>query len=160
MITHSAYPVEPWSLRETELDLKVLDQAGSVFALANGHIGLRGNLDEGEPPGLPGTYLNGSYEQHPLPYAEPGYGDHEHNTRDRGDHRPPSVSPHPRARRKSAPAATPWPHPGTPAPCNPAVAFRRFDARRNRSVSRLAARPCLKSLNTTAASGGAAPRRR
>src|SRR5207248_1424115 len=77
MITHSAYPVEPWSLRETELDLNVLDQAGSLFALANGHIGLRGNLDEGEPPGLPGTYLNGFYEQHPLPYAEPGYGDPE-----------------------------------------------------------------------------------
>jgi alpha,alpha-trehalose phosphorylase len=74
MITHSAYPVEPWSLRETELDLDVVDQAGSLFALANGHIGLRGNLDEDEPPGLPGTYLNGFYEQRPLPYAEPGYG--------------------------------------------------------------------------------------
>jgi alpha,alpha-trehalose phosphorylase len=45
-----------------------------VFALGNGHIGLRGNLDEGEPPGLPGTYLNGFYEQRPLPYAEAGYG--------------------------------------------------------------------------------------
>ena len=62
MITHSAYPVAPWSLRETELDLNVLDQAGSLFALTNGHVGLRGNLDEGEPPGLPGTYLNGFYE--------------------------------------------------------------------------------------------------
>ncbi len=74
MIHHPAYAVEPWAVRETELSLDVLAQAGSVFALANGHIGLRGNLDEGEPPGLPGTYLNGFYEQHPLPYAEPGYG--------------------------------------------------------------------------------------
>ena len=74
MIAHPAFSVEPWSLRETELDLDVLDQAGSLFALANGHIGLRGNLDEGEPPGLPGTYLNGFYEQRPLPYAEAGYG--------------------------------------------------------------------------------------
>ena len=74
MITHSAYPVEPWSLRETELDLNVIDQAGSLFTLANGHIGLRGNLDEGEPSGLPGTYLNGFYEQRSLPYAEAGYG--------------------------------------------------------------------------------------
>ena len=31
----------------------------SVFALSNGHIGLRGNLDEGEPAELHGTYLNG-----------------------------------------------------------------------------------------------------
>ena len=42
--------------------------------MANGHIGLRGNLDEGEPFGLPGTYLNGFYEVRPLPYAEAGYG--------------------------------------------------------------------------------------
>ncbi len=74
MIGHPAFSVEPWALCETELDLDVIEQAGSVFALANGHIGLRGNLDEGEPPGLPGTYLNGFYEQRPLPYAEAGYG--------------------------------------------------------------------------------------
>lgn len=74
MIGHPAFAVEPWALRETELHLDVLDEAGSVFALANGHIGLRGNLDEGEPPGLPGTYLNGFYEERALPYAEAGYG--------------------------------------------------------------------------------------
>jgi alpha,alpha-trehalose phosphorylase len=74
MIAHPAYSVEPWALRETSLDLGVLDQAGSVFALANGHIGLRGNLDESEPQGLPGSYLNGFYEERPLPYAEAGYG--------------------------------------------------------------------------------------
>ncbi|MGI8624143.1 MAG: glycoside hydrolase family 65 protein [Solirubrobacteraceae bacterium] len=71
---HPVFAVEPWAVRETELDLDVLDEAGSVFALANGPIGLRGNLDEGEPAGLPGTYLNGFYEQRPLPYAEAGYG--------------------------------------------------------------------------------------
>jgi len=74
VIQHPAFAVEPWAVRETELHLGVLDQAGSVFALANGHIGLRGNLDEGEPPGLPGTYLNGFLEERPLPYAEAGYG--------------------------------------------------------------------------------------
>ena len=52
----------------------MLAQTESVFALSNGHIGLRGNLDEGEPHGLPGTYLNGVYELRPLPYAEAGYG--------------------------------------------------------------------------------------
>ena len=58
MIAPSAHSrVEPWALRETELDLDVLAQTESVFALSNGHIGLRGNLDEGEPYGLPGTYL-------------------------------------------------------------------------------------------------------
>jgi alpha,alpha-trehalose phosphorylase len=74
VIQHPAFRVEPWAVRETELHLDTLAQSESVFALANGHIGLRGNLDEGEPFGLPGTYLNGFYELHPLPYAEAGYG--------------------------------------------------------------------------------------
>ena len=74
MIQHPAFAVEPWALRETELSLDVLAQSESLFALANGHIGLRGNLDEGEPNGLPGSYLNGFYEARPLPYAEAGYG--------------------------------------------------------------------------------------
>src|SRR5205823_10600131 len=69
-----AFSVEPWAVRETELDLDRLAQTESVFALANGHLGLRANLDEGEPFGLSGTYLAGFYEVRPLPYAEAGYG--------------------------------------------------------------------------------------
>lgn len=74
MISNSSYSVEPWRLRESGLNVEVLPQSESVFALSNGHIGWRGNLDEGEPHGLPGTYLNGVHELHPLPYAEAGYG--------------------------------------------------------------------------------------
>ncbi|NYT95232.1 glycoside hydrolase family 65 protein [Salinispora sp. H7-4] len=74
MIRERAYPVEPWHVRETRLDMDVLAQSESVFALSNGHIGLRGNLDEGEPYGLPGTYLNSFYELRPLPHAEAGFG--------------------------------------------------------------------------------------
>jgi alpha,alpha-trehalose phosphorylase len=74
VINHPAFSVEPWALCETELYLDRLAQSESVFALANGHIGLRGNLDEGEPNGVLGTYLNGFYEARPLPYAEAGYG--------------------------------------------------------------------------------------
>jgi alpha,alpha-trehalose phosphorylase len=74
VIEHPAFPVEAWAVRETELHLEQLAQTESVFALANGHIGLRGNLDEGEPNAIPGTYLGGLYEVRPLPYAEAGYG--------------------------------------------------------------------------------------
>ena len=74
MITNAPYGVEPWCLTEATLELDLLAQSESVFALSNGHIGLRGNLDEGEPHGLPGTYLNSLYEERPLPYAEAGYG--------------------------------------------------------------------------------------
>ena len=74
MIKQSAYGTEPWRLVEQRLDLGLLAQSESIFALSNGHIGLRGNLDEGDPHGLPGSYLNSVYEVRPLPYAEAGYG--------------------------------------------------------------------------------------
>jgi alpha,alpha-trehalose phosphorylase len=74
VIKHPAFHVEPWRLREKALDLDLLAQTESVFALSNGHIGWRANLDEGEPHGLPGSYLNGVYESLPLASAESAYG--------------------------------------------------------------------------------------
>jgi alpha,alpha-trehalose phosphorylase len=74
MIKQPEFTEEPWSLRETGLNLDRLAQTESVFALSNGHLGWRGNLDEGEPHGLPGSYLNGVYEVRPLPAAESVYG--------------------------------------------------------------------------------------
>ena len=68
------FTVEPWIVREPALDMESLGVTETVFALSNGHIGLRGNLDEGEPHATPGTYLNSFYERRPLPYAEGGYG--------------------------------------------------------------------------------------
>jgi len=74
VIVQRQFVVDPWKIKEVALDLDRLAQAESVFALSNGHIGIRGNLDEGEPFGVLGTYLNGVYEVRPLPYAEAGYG--------------------------------------------------------------------------------------
>src|SRR5918999_182206 len=74
MIRHPCFSCEPWGVVEAHLDLSVLAHSESILALANGHIGLRGNLDEGEPHGLPGSYLNSFYETRPLPYPEGGYG--------------------------------------------------------------------------------------
>lgn len=68
------FPVEPWALTEVGLDMSSLAVNESVFALANGHIGMRGTLEEGEPVVVAGTYLNGFFEERPLPYAEAGYG--------------------------------------------------------------------------------------
>ncbi len=68
------WPVEPWAVREPELDLDQLARTESVFALSNGHLGLRGNLDEGEPRGISGTYVNGFHESFTLEYGESGYG--------------------------------------------------------------------------------------
>nr|BFE74734.1 hypothetical protein GCM10020092_080350 [Actinoplanes digitatis] len=74
LLEQRSFSVEPWAIREIGLDLDNLGHAESVFALANGHIGLRGNLDEGDPHRLPGTYLNSFFEHRPLPYAEGGFG--------------------------------------------------------------------------------------
>lgn len=68
------FEVDPWELCWQRADPGRLGLTESTFALSNGHIGLRGTLDEGEPVVLPGTYLNGFYELRDLPYAESGYG--------------------------------------------------------------------------------------
>ena len=70
----ATFPIEPWSLTEVGLDHASLGVHESVFALTNGHIGMRGSFEEGEPVVVPGTYLNGFFEERPLPYAEAGYG--------------------------------------------------------------------------------------
>ena len=77
MIGADVYGVDAWTIPEHKLELDLLAQTESIFALSNGHIGLRGNLDEGEPSGRSGTFLNGFHETRPLPYAEAGYGDPE-----------------------------------------------------------------------------------
>ena len=43
----ASFPVEPWSLTEIGLDPDSLGVHESVFALANGHIGMRGSVEEG-----------------------------------------------------------------------------------------------------------------
>jgi alpha,alpha-trehalose phosphorylase len=49
------FEIDPWAIRESGLDLDDLGVREAVFALSNGHIGLRGNLDEGEPADMHGT---------------------------------------------------------------------------------------------------------
>ena len=77
MIDHEAFAIEPWSLRQVHFSTELLAQAESLFALSNGSLGLRGNLDEGEPTAVHGTYLNGFHERRRIPYAERGVGDPE-----------------------------------------------------------------------------------
>ena len=72
--TDGPFLVEPWHLRTTSLDPSHLAATESLFSLSNGHIGLRGSFEEGEPHVVPGTYISGFYEERPLPHAEAGYG--------------------------------------------------------------------------------------
>ena len=64
---------ETWQIRRTATDLDRLGETESVFALGNGWVGWRGTLDEGEPYGMPGSYLNGLHERRQQSYPEDGY---------------------------------------------------------------------------------------
>ena len=66
--------MEPWAIADCRLDLDALAQSESIFALANGHLGLRGNFNQGGTASLSGTYLNGFFESHPINYAELALG--------------------------------------------------------------------------------------
>lgn len=67
-------PTDPWHVREDVLDPERAAAQASVLALANGHLGVRGLLDEGQPGAGPGTLLASAHEEHPFTYAEPAYG--------------------------------------------------------------------------------------
>ncbi|QMU96629.1 glycoside hydrolase family 65 protein [Microbacterium esteraromaticum] len=77
------FDVDPWAigwscLRDAGWEEDGQSHRESVLALSNGHIGWRGTLDEGDPSAAAGSYLNGVFEEHPMPYAEDGYGYPEH----------------------------------------------------------------------------------
>ena len=74
MIPKGHFTCEPWTVREPKLDLALLGETESIFALSNGHIGWRGNFEEGEPHEIAGSYLNAVYEEVPLHVSESGYG--------------------------------------------------------------------------------------
>ncbi len=77
MTTEDTFTVEPWCLREPRLDSDDMAGVEAVLTVANGCLGMRGTLDEGEPVGMPGTYLAGVHELRTMVYTETGAGDPE-----------------------------------------------------------------------------------
>lgn len=63
-----------WTLEEKDFDPELIPGNETIFALSNGYIGCRGDLEEGENNFHAGTYLNGFYEMRPIQYGEWGYG--------------------------------------------------------------------------------------
>lgn len=68
------YPIDDWRLVEKRYELDFLAQTETLLATANGYIGMRGNLQEGHPCWLHGTYVNGFYESWPIAYGEKAFG--------------------------------------------------------------------------------------
>ena len=68
------YPVDPWRIRELTFDASFAARNETIFSLANGHLGMRGNLEEDAGNVVHGTYVNGFYEEAPIAYGEAAYG--------------------------------------------------------------------------------------
>jgi alpha,alpha-trehalose phosphorylase len=68
------YPVDDWRIVETAFYPDFLAQTETLFSLANGYLGMRGNVDESNPYAENGTFLNGFYESWPIVYGEDAYG--------------------------------------------------------------------------------------
>ncbi|MDR2253188.1 MAG: hypothetical protein LBD97_04890 [Bifidobacteriaceae bacterium] len=73
-LDRTRFPVDPWALVELRQDLGDLGKTETLFAVANGYIGLRGNPEEGRVAHEHGAYVNGFHETFRIRHAEDAYG--------------------------------------------------------------------------------------
>ena len=67
-------PSDGWQLTEDRFEPSHLAAHESLFAVANGYLGVRGTPDEGAPAHETGVALNGFHETWPIVYPEDAYG--------------------------------------------------------------------------------------
>ncbi|HYO38352.1 MAG TPA: glycosyl hydrolase family 65 protein [Nocardioidaceae bacterium] len=67
------FPAHPWKLSETRVDSH-LGRNETLFAVGNGYLGLRGNVEEGRESFAHGTYVNGFHETFTIQHAEEAFG--------------------------------------------------------------------------------------
>jgi beta-phosphoglucomutase len=72
--TRPLYPIDAWRIRELVFDPVFAARNETIFSLGNGHLGLRGNLEEEAGNAAHGTYVNGFYEETPIIYGETAHG--------------------------------------------------------------------------------------
>jgi alpha,alpha-trehalose phosphorylase len=68
------YPIDDWRIIERGFQADLIAQNETLFAVSNGYLGLRGNLDEGRPAFEHGTFVSGFHETWPIIYGEDAYG--------------------------------------------------------------------------------------
>ena len=68
------FPVDPWRLTERIYSEDRIGLAETIFTVANGYLGMRGNTSEGRHAHEHGTYINGLHEVWPIRHAEQAYG--------------------------------------------------------------------------------------
>ena len=71
-----SYGTDTWIIEERRPDWDVNQKSETVFSLANGFLGLRGEHDEviSAADSSQGTFINGFYESSPIQYGESAYG--------------------------------------------------------------------------------------
>ena len=73
-LDRTRFPVDPWRLVEERFSDENLGTTETVFALGNGYLGMRGNVEEGRESHSHGTFINGFHETWPIQHAEEAYG--------------------------------------------------------------------------------------
>ena len=73
-INRLRFPVDEWALVETGFDAADQGTSETFFAMGNGYLGLRGNVEEGRDGHAHGTFINGFHETWPIRHAEEAFG--------------------------------------------------------------------------------------
>ena len=63
-----------WSLSEVQYGTEDLGVTETLFAVGNGYLGMRGNVEEGRETYAHGTFINGFHETYPIRHAEEAFG--------------------------------------------------------------------------------------
>ncbi|MRG58928.1 glycoside hydrolase family 65 protein [Agromyces sp. CFH 90414] len=73
-LNRTRFPIDEWSLVETEFGTDDQGRTETLFAVGNGYLGLRGNVEEGRDGHMHGTFVNGFHETWPIRHAEEAFG--------------------------------------------------------------------------------------
>ena len=73
-VDRTRFPVKDWGIAETRFDTEGLGARETIFAVGNGYLGLRGNLEEGDGDAYAhGTFVNGFHETWRIKHAEEAF---------------------------------------------------------------------------------------
>ena len=73
-LDRSRFPIDEWRLTEARYSADDLGVAETLFAVGNGYLGMRGNVEEGRETHAHGTFINGFHETWPIRHAEEAFG--------------------------------------------------------------------------------------
>src|SRR3954470_8658741 len=73
-LDRNRFPIDEWKFIESEYSADDLGVTESLFAVGNGYLGMRGNVEEGRETFYHGTFINGFHETWPIREAGMAFG--------------------------------------------------------------------------------------